>query len=69
LDEAGKLQAGDAISLVDYGITSLWDTLYVVSATKMYYPDREALRRGPALRRHYELKLGELGDGAVIGEP
>jgi hypothetical protein len=39
--EEGSLVAGDQISLLDYGVASLWDTLYVVSRTKAYYPDRE----------------------------
>lgn len=38
--ENGKLEAGKAISLQPYGVTDLWDTLYVVSPTKAYYPDR-----------------------------
>lgn len=44
LGEDGKLERQDAISLVGYGITGLWDTLYVVSPTKMYYPDRDGQR-------------------------
>jgi hypothetical protein len=39
--EQGALVAGDQISLLDYGVNSLWDSLYVVSRTKAYYPDRE----------------------------
>jgi hypothetical protein len=31
----------DRISLADYGVTGLWDTLYTISPTKMYYPDRD----------------------------
>jgi hypothetical protein len=44
LDEAGKLTPQGTISLLDYGISNLWDTLYVVSPTKMYYPDRDGQR-------------------------
>jgi len=40
LGDDGVLQEQDTISLADYGVQSLWDTLYVVSKTKMYYPDR-----------------------------
>jgi hypothetical protein len=40
LNDAGKLVRGATLSLLSFGVTSLWDTLYVVSETKMYYPDR-----------------------------
>lgn len=40
----GGLQAGHAISLQGYGVNSLWNTLYVVSPSKMYYPDRDGQR-------------------------
>jgi len=40
LNDAGKLVRGATLSLLSLGVTSLWDTLYVVSETKMYYPDR-----------------------------
>ena len=40
LDDAGALKPGAAISLQAYGVQSLWDTLYFVSPTKAYYPDR-----------------------------
>jgi hypothetical protein len=40
LDANGALKPGDAISLQAYGVESLWDTLYFVSPTKAYYPDR-----------------------------
>jgi hypothetical protein len=40
LDEHGALSPGESISLVGYGVDSLWDTLYFVSPTKAYYPDR-----------------------------
>lgn len=36
-----RLVAAERISLALYGVESLWDTLYVVSSTKMYYPDRD----------------------------
>lgn len=39
-DDDGLIE-DDRISLSDYGVTGLWDTLYVISPTKMYYPDRE----------------------------
>src|SRR5687768_7864199 len=35
-----QLLAGESISLSAYGVQGLWDTLYVVSPTKAYYPDR-----------------------------
>lgn len=35
-----NLVAGESISLSSYGVRDLWDTLYVVSPTKAYYPDR-----------------------------
>lgn len=41
LDPAGALVQGESISLLDYGVADLWDTLYFVSATKAYYPDRD----------------------------
>lgn len=44
LDDAGRLSAVGTISLQNYGIESLWDTLYVVSPTKVYYPDRDGQR-------------------------
>jgi hypothetical protein len=44
LSENGALVRGDTLSLVSYGVASLWDTLYVVSSTKMYYPDRDNAR-------------------------
>jgi hypothetical protein len=34
------LVAGESISLQSFGVSSLWDTLYFVSPTKAYYPDR-----------------------------
>lgn len=37
----GALAEGDSISLQGYGVDSLWDTLYIVSPTKAYYPDRD----------------------------
>jgi hypothetical protein len=40
LDAQGVLVKGDSISLQSYGVDSLWDTLYIVSPTKAYYPDR-----------------------------
>jgi hypothetical protein len=39
--EDGRLVAGTAMSFQAYGVKSLWPTLYVVSPTKAYYPDRE----------------------------
>lgn len=41
LDDDGRFVEGDTISLQDYGVRSLWDTLYVASPTKVYYPDRD----------------------------
>lgn len=40
LDETGALLEGDSINLGGYGVKGLWDTLYFVSPTKAYYPDR-----------------------------
>jgi hypothetical protein len=40
LEDSGGLKPGAAISLQAYGVDSLWDTLYFVSPTKAYYPDR-----------------------------
>src|SRR5690606_35985490 len=40
IDEDGALARGESISLSSYGVDSLWDTLYIVSPTKAYYPDR-----------------------------
>jgi len=44
LSDAGKLEAGTTISLQNFGVMGLWETLYVVSETKMYYPDRDGQR-------------------------
>jgi hypothetical protein len=44
LDAKDRLAAKDTISLLNYGVESLWETLYVVSPTKMYYPDRDGQR-------------------------
>lgn len=41
LDENDRFVRGDTISMQDHGVQSLWDTLYVVSSTKVYYPDRD----------------------------
>lgn len=41
LSDSGALEEQETISLQPYGVRGLWDTLYVVSDTKMYYPDRE----------------------------
>jgi hypothetical protein len=41
LDDAGRLSPGASISLQRYGVASLWPSLYVVSPTKVYYPDRD----------------------------
>lgn len=37
----GSFQAEARLSLQPYGVQSLWDTLYIISPTKMYYPDRQ----------------------------
>src|SRR5688572_26846672 len=39
--EGDALVEGDAISLQKHGVGSLWNSVYVVSETKAYYPDRE----------------------------
>jgi hypothetical protein len=41
LDDAGRLVKGAQLSLQPAGVGGLWDTLYFVSETKAYYPDRE----------------------------
>jgi len=41
LDEQRALVARESIGLHAYGVSSLWDGLYVVSPTKVYYPDRD----------------------------
>lgn len=41
LDANNRLVPGETISLQSYGVSSLWDTVYVVSPTKAYYPDRD----------------------------
>lgn len=41
LDDDGRFVEGVSISLQAHGVQSLWDTLYVVSPTKVYYPDRD----------------------------
>lgn len=41
LDTTGALVEGASISLLGYGVADLWDTLYFVSPTKAYYPDRD----------------------------
>jgi hypothetical protein len=41
LDAAGTLVEGPSVSFFNEGVTGLWDTLYFVSPTKAYYPDRE----------------------------
>lgn len=41
LDEENQLIPRETISLQNYGVESLWDTIYVVSPTKAYYPDRD----------------------------
>jgi len=39
LSPDGKLAPGVSISLLDYGVSDLWDSLYFASADKAYYPD------------------------------
>lgn len=41
VDDGDRLVPQQTISLQAYGVTSLWDTVYVVSPTKAYYPDRD----------------------------
>ncbi len=41
LDEEGMLTEGESVSLLGFGVTSLWNTLYFVSDTRAYYPDRD----------------------------
>jgi hypothetical protein len=41
LDATGALVAGQSMSFFAQGVADLWDTLYFVSPTKAYYPDRD----------------------------
>jgi hypothetical protein len=65
LDDAGELNEAETVSLQSYGVESLWDTLYVVSPTKMYYPDRDGQRLiiidPRAMEITGEVDLGETG--------
>jgi hypothetical protein len=65
LDNDDRLAAVDTIGLHNYGVESLWDTLYVVSPTKMYYPDRAGQRLiiidPSAMEITGEVDLGETG--------
>jgi hypothetical protein len=65
LGDDGVLKPHETISLQSYGIDSLWDTLYVVSPTKMYYPDRDGQRliiiNPSAMQITGEVDLGETG--------
>lgn len=40
LDNKSRLVEKETISLQGYGVDSLWPTMYVVSPTKVYHPDR-----------------------------
>lgn len=40
LDDRNRLVEGESMSLLNYGVEGLWDTHYVVSASKAYYVDR-----------------------------
>lgn len=40
LDDHNRLVQGESMSFLNYGVEGLWDTHYVVSATKAYYADR-----------------------------
>ena len=44
LGDDDQLVEDERISLADYGVSGLWDTLYTISPTKMYYPDRDGLQ-------------------------
>jgi hypothetical protein len=41
LDAQGALKKDASISLQGHGVQGLWDTIYFVSPTKAYYPDRD----------------------------
>ncbi|WP_433931240.1 hypothetical protein AB3662_43870 [Sorangium cellulosum] len=41
LDGRGALAKGTSVSLQPLGVQDLWPTLYLVSPTKAYYPDRD----------------------------
>jgi hypothetical protein len=65
INDAGGLAEAGSLSLLNYGIEGLWQTLYVVSPTKMYYPDREGQRLiiidPTAMEITGEVDLGETG--------
>src|ERR1044071_5037006 len=42
--ERGAFVKGLEMSFINQGVKALWPTLYVVSATKAYYPDRDGLQ-------------------------
>jgi hypothetical protein len=70
VNDAGRLAKAGTLSLLNYGVESLWNTLYVVSATKMYYPDREGQRLiiidPSAMEITGEVDLGETGRNGFL---
>lgn len=61
----GRIAEQETISLQAYGVDSLWNTLYVVSSTKMYYPDRNGQRliiiNPSSMTIEGEIDLGQTG--------
>jgi hypothetical protein len=70
INDQGRLVEADTLSLLNYGVESLWNTLYVVSPTKMYYPDREGQRLiiidPTAMEIKGEVDLGETGRAGFL---
>jgi hypothetical protein len=70
ISDQGRLVEAGNLSLLNYGIERLWDTLYVVSPTKMYYPDREGQRLiiidPSAMEITGEVDLGETGRAGFL---
>lgn len=70
LDDRGRLDARETISPQNYGVESLWVTLYVVSPTKMYYPDRDGQRLividPTAMEITGEVDLGQTGRAGFL---
>ena len=70
ISDQGRLVEAGSLSLLNYGVERLWETLYVVSPTKMYYPDREGQRLiiidPSAMEITGEVDLGETGRAGFL---
>jgi hypothetical protein len=70
INDQGRLVEAASLSLLNYGVERLGDTLYVVSPTKMYYPDREGQRLiiidPRAMEITGEVDLGETGRAGFL---